>query len=265
MDTLDLKPKYAIGTVVYMPMTERTVEQLDCPDCLGTKVWAVQSPAGGEYTTDCPRCQQTYSFRDNMPSLKVERYVGKAQARTITGYEVNSRPHHGNAKIVYKASCGGSSYWTMNEPDVFENETDALAAAEIMAAEKNTATDEKPEVLKARKFSSLKLDDARFDEFKNGIWNSNYHAGNILQRVKTALEGEEGDEERDTAQIIEDLREAARWDFGYHVENLPLVPLVQAAMASEDGAVRAALDGLPQAMVDLLSGKTLAELKALGA
>lgn len=254
-------PRYAIGDTVYIATTERTVEKLPCPDCLGEREWKVQSPAGGEYTTPCPRCGRTYSLSENMPSLQIERHVGKAQSRLITGLELDARPSEWRAAVTYRCSTGGSSWNSLTDKDVFATQEAAQIAADLRAAEMNTKSDETPQVLASRRFSSLTLDDARFDQFKNGVWNAHYHAGALLERVKTALDGEDGNEERSASDIIEDLREAARWDFSYHVEHLPLTPLVKAAMASDDPAVRDGLAKLPEVMVALLSGKTLADMQ----
>jgi hypothetical protein len=247
-------PKYAIGDTIYVATTERTVDQLQCPDCLGSGKWTVFSPAGGEYTTTCPRCQSTYSFSENLPSLKVERWVGKAQARLITGMEINAVASGWREAVEYHSTTGTSSWYTIKEADAFGAEADAQAVADAQAAEKNVAVEASPEVLTSRHFSSLTLDQGRWDQFKNGIWNTQYHAGALLQKVREALNGEDGNEEKSVPDIIESLRDAARWDFKYHLDNLPLTPLVTAALASDDITVKAAADALPDTMRLLLSG-----------
>lgn len=241
-------PRFAIGDVVYVAAVERSVEQLPCPDCLGTKKWTVKSPAGGEYTTACPRCGDTYSLRNDMPSLKVECWVGKANRRVITGMEL-----HAGRTPEYRSEIGQGSSWIVHEDKAWLTEAEAQAVADAQAADKNVVTAEKPEVLTSRHVASLTLDEGRWDQFKNGVWNSHYHAGALFERVREALDGEDGNEERTTSQIIEDLREASRWDFKYHVENLPFTPLVLAALASDDDAVKAAVDALPEAMKVLMT------------
>lgn len=242
-------PKFAIGDTVWVATVERTTEQLPCPDCLGEKKWAVLSPAGGEYTTECPRCRQTYSLRNELPSLTVERFVGKAEPRVLTGMEL-----HVGCTPEYRAHISGGSSWVVYEDKAWLTEAEAQAVADAQAAAKNTEVAETPEVLTKRHFSSLNLDEARWDQFKNGIWNSQYHAANIVERVQAALEGEDGNAERSTSEIIEDLRDALRWDLRYHVKNLPFTPLVSAALGSSDPVVKAAADALPDAMKALMTG-----------
>lgn len=241
-------PRFAIGDVVYVAEIERSVEELPCPDCLGTRKWAVQSPAGGTYTTNCPRCRNEYSLRNDMPSLKVECWIGKANRRVITGMEI-----HAGRTPEYRSEIGQGSSWIVYEDKAWLTEQEAQAVADAKAAEKNVEAAEKPEVLTSRHFSSLSLDEGRWDQFKNGVWNSHYHAGALFEKVREALDGEDGNQERTTADIIEDLREAARWDFKYHVENLPFTPLVLAALASDDVAVKAAADALPETMKSLMT------------
>jgi len=247
-------PKYAIGDTVYVAIVERSVERLPCPDCFGSGKWSVASPAGGEYTTDCPRCKQTYSLNRNLPSLAVERWVGVAAARPITGIEINAATDTWRSAVEYRSVIGQGSYYTMKEADVFASADEAQVVADQQAAEKNVAVEQSPEVLSKRHFASLTLDEGRWDEFKNGIWNTQYHAGCLLEKVRECLIGEDGDEDRTDAEALEALRDAARWDFKYHVENLPLLPLVTAALSSSDATVKGAADALPEPMKKLLGG-----------
>jgi hypothetical protein len=215
---------------------------------LPAKKWAVRSPAGGEFTTDCPRCSKSYYGNRDLPSLDVEHWVGKAVARTLTGMEL----HVGQA-VEYRASIGGGSSWSVRENEAWRTEAEAQAIADAAASEKNTESAEKPEVLNARHFADLTLDEGKWDAFKNGIWNSQYHASAIVEKVREVVEGEDGDQTPDTAAALEGLRDALGWDFKYHVENLPFTPLVTAALVSEDPSVKAAADALPDTMKALMT------------
>ncbi|WP_380778030.1 hypothetical protein [Sphingomonas sp. R86520] len=241
-------PMFAIGETVYVASVERQTEKLPCPDCLGAKKWAVLSPAGGEFTTDCPRCSKSYYGNRDLPSLDVEHWAGKALARTLTGMEL----HVGQA-VKYRSSISGSSSWIVRESEAWRTEAEAQAIADSKAAEKNTEAAEKPEVLNARHFADLTLDEGKWDAFKNGVWNTQYHASNIVAKVREAVEGEDGEEAPNNTEALENLREALGCDFKYHVENLPFTPLVTAALASEDPVVKAAADALPDAMKALMT------------
>jgi hypothetical protein len=242
-------PAFAIGDVLWTAFTESTTEQLPCPDCNGSQKWDVTAPSGEHFTAGCPRCTKTYSFNNELPSLNIRRAVGKVRRHVITGYEVNSRPWTGECAVRYRTD--GS--YIVDEDKAFTDEQSAQIHADALAIKANADLDTTVEVLKARHFSTLSMDEARTSEMKNGVWESHYHAGCLLRRVKDALDGENDDEERSPSEVIEDLREATRWDFGYHVKHLPLSSLIAAAASSSDPAVRDALKALPEAMVVLFA------------
>jgi uncharacterized protein YbaR (Trm112 family) len=215
-------PKYKIGDTVWSATTERQTDRLPCPDCKGEQVWNVRSPAGEAFTCACPRCCRTYSFRDDMPSLDVDRYEPKAIKHVITGVSVDTdRAGFGEA-IEYRSRAASGGSYILYEGKVYDSEETALVVAKLMAAEKQTEYEAEPRALTSRHFSSLSMNEGKFDQHKNGLWSAHYHAGNLLERVKTALDGEDGSEERSPDQVIEDLRDATRWDFKYHIENMPL-------------------------------------------
>jgi uncharacterized protein YbaR (Trm112 family) len=244
-------PKYKIGDSVWLASTESTTERLPCPDCKGEKVWQVQSPAGEQFTCACPRCQTTYSFRNGMPSLDVQRVKPVVECRVITGISLDAASGEFRDAIEYRSSNSSCSWRTMKEAEMYDSEEAAMRVAKLKAAERNTALDEEPQILRSRHFSSLSMQEGKFDQYKNGLWSAHYHAGDLLQRVNAALDGEDGDEERNPDAIIEDLREAVRWDFSYHVEHMPLREFFAAASDSPDPAMKAAFDALPEGMREL--------------
>lgn len=252
-------PKYKIGDAVWLASVESTTERLPCPDCKGEKVWQVTSPAGEAYTCACPRCQRTYSFRDDMPSLDVQRVKPIVTCRIITGISVNAVHNQWNEAIEYRSTTSSSSWTTMRESEMYDSEETAMIVAKLKASDKNTELDGTPQVLQSRHFSSLSMQEGKFDQHCNGLWSAHYHAGNLLGRVNAALDGEDGNEERSPEAIIEDLREAVRWDFPYHVEHMPLRSLFEAASVSVDPAIKDQFDKLPEGMRNLFGAKAPVE------
>lgn len=252
-------PKYKIGDAVWLAGTESTTERLPCPDCKGEQVWHVQSPAGEDFTCACPRCQRTYSFRDDMPSLDVRRVQPSVERRVITGISIDAIHGEFRDAIEYRSSNSSCSWRTMKEAEMYDSEEAAMVVAKLKAAEGNATLDDEPSVLQSRHFSSLSMNEGKFDQHKNGLWSAHYHAGNLLHRVKAALDGEDGNEERTPDQIIDDLREAVRWDLPYHIDNMPLGNFFRAAGVSSDPEIKALYDALPEGMRDLFAPKARAE------
>lgn len=252
-------PKYEIGTAVFLPSTDSKTEKLPCPDCLDERQWQATSPAGESYTFSCPRCGN-YTYHD-LPSLTLTRHFGTVRVAEIFGYEVE------RDKVIYKAATDPAntcSYNTVEEGAVCTTREAAQQVADLRAADLNRKADATVEVIAKRHLGSLRLDDARFDQFKNGIWAAHYHAGQIIERVRSALFGSERPDSTDpdalrgAKTIFEDLRSAVQYDLSYPVDNMPLAALVVAAAASEDPGIKAALATYPQSVIDMFT-KPLAE------
>lgn len=55
-----MKPKFKIGDVVYGAKSYKINKQIQCPDCLGKKVWEVRLPSGEEFTIPCSTCERGF-------------------------------------------------------------------------------------------------------------------------------------------------------------------------------------------------------------
>lgn len=250
-------PRYAIGAYIYRPFTDYTTEKLPCPDCLDTGQWTATSPAGETFTLGCPRCGQ-YTYHD-LPSLRVARHRGHALPLVICGYEVRE-----DGRVEYRAREPGTSggWYTVAEQDVILDQTAAQTIADLLAASANAKQETHPETLKARHFAGMRLDAAQFDQFQNGLWAAHYHAANLIERVRWSLFGTDDRDAEDTQapeQVVADLRDAARNDFDYHIDAMPLAPLIRAAANSSDEAVTEALAKVPVPMVEMFTKPVLPE------
>lgn len=138
-----IETKYGVGDVVWHANIQNQKAQHDCPDCLGAKKWAVASPAGGEYSIACPRCSTSY-VSDSGLSLTYTTYTGVAAKRTIGSVRHDSFGHFGeegprNEYMCSETGVGGGTIY--RECDLFTTEEEAMAVAELRAAEHNAKTE----------------------------------------------------------------------------------------------------------------------------
>ncbi|HUW80450.1 MAG TPA: hypothetical protein VMV54_06090, partial [Acidocella sp.] len=81
-------PKYKLGQTVWLAFTVSTKGMHDCPDCLGAKVWSLESPAGLKTTTPCIRCCGGHFSNDrSIPPLSYEKKVASTRPLTIGSIE----------------------------------------------------------------------------------------------------------------------------------------------------------------------------------
>ena len=136
-----IETKYSVGDVVYFASTISTRKRHDCPDCLGSRKWSAQSPAGGVFEFGCPRCAAPYQ-NDRDLSLDYTAYEPTAGRLTIGSVQVNTAPgayDSGNRYMCRETGVGSGTIY--NEDRLFETEEDALKAAKTIADEQNLKTD----------------------------------------------------------------------------------------------------------------------------
>lgn len=262
------QPKYQIGDVFWVPEVVTETRRLDCPDCLGTRKWAVTTPAGGVLETECIRCSWSYR-NDKLPSLDYETAVAKASRRLIHGIKLTSPDMPSNdwgEPVRYSCSSDSGTNWTIDESKTFATEADALAAAQTRADVKNVKTTETPEHVDKIRLSGLPFKDARFDEFKNGVWGAWYNyrrfKGAIVETIEDP-ETEGGTKE----ELIAALKDKIGWE--NHPTHRDWPKLVEFTCAVEDfldvenggkpemvDRMIKARDALPKFQREILNGKT---------
>lgn len=157
-------PKHKIGDKFYIAGTKRENRKHDCPDCLGEKVFKVTSPAGGEYTLECPRCGDRYGLRD-VPSLRHSVYSPDVTECVISGYSVNEWAEKG---VTYRSARG----YTVPEGKVITDPEVAMMQAKLLAAKQNEEAEQKPEVMAIKHFAGIELKEAVSDQFKTGLYDA---------------------------------------------------------------------------------------------
>lgn len=177
-----IETKYSVGDVVYFASTVSTRKKHDCPDCLGTRKWSAQSPAGSTFEFACPRCTASYQS-DRDLSLDYTAYAPAAGRLTIGSIQVNTAPgayDHGTRYMCVETGVGSGSIY--NEDRLFETEAEAMAAAQALADEQNTTTDwivqlyNKTLTLSDYQLESAKLKLAEDAKSRAGsmLWNLGY-------------------------------------------------------------------------------------------
>ncbi len=240
-------PKFRIGQTVFFADTDKASEQLDCPDCLGSKHWRVEMPSGDTHDVPCQRCcgGMVYNRIDDLPSLTYEVSNPVARAFVITNVEVRAKGW--GASVGPEVKYGNSGSQWREEPYLYADEAEALTVAKLIAAKQNDKAEAKAERIQARNIGGMKLEDARFDQFKNGLWNAWYAYRSLAEKLEEHLNTDDGRSSEDT---LESLRDDIRWEMDYRKkEERPLdvlVDAVQAALAGDQTKLAAAYEALPE-------------------
>lgn len=236
-------PKFAEGQTVWFYDTKREAEYLPCPDCMGAKVWKVETPAGLTYDTPCQRCEggHTYSRHDEVVPLAYTVWSAAIRPMTITGIDVRSKGDFGEGpQITYWAGNSGRQ-----EDAVWATEAEAAEAAAVKVGALNATERATPECLAAKNIGKLTLDKALYDQFANGLWNAWYAYRSLVEAVESGLDGYE----QLNAKELSDFRDGLKWDVEYREgQNRPLDVLVAAvrdALEGDDTKLAAAYEALP--------------------
>lgn len=133
-----IETKFSVGDAVWHAGTTTEAKQHPCPDCKGEKKWKVISPAGGEYTTACPRCSAFFNS-DREMMLTYTAHVASVRRLTIGSIQYNSHPgsyDHGARYMCVETGVGGGSVY--DEGRLFATEDEARVAAELIASNANS-------------------------------------------------------------------------------------------------------------------------------
>lgn len=124
--------KYSVGDVVYYATTIATRKQHPCPDCLGSRKWKAQSPAGAEFEFDCPRCSTRFQANSDL-SLSYTAHVGHVEKLTIGQVRAQVGGDREETEYMcHETGIGGGSVY--RESMLFTSAEDAQKAADAIAA-----------------------------------------------------------------------------------------------------------------------------------
>lgn len=238
-------PKYRIGQSVFHASETSVRERMACPDCLGTKLWKVTTPSGGELETECMRCNGQLK-RNNIPSLDVTTWKPVVTRLTIGSVRIdtNESPEHGWHREPVSYMCretGVGSGTIYYESQIFQTEDEAQKAAEAKAAARTAEDRARPQRVEQIRVSYLNLKDAALEQFRSGLWNSWYRYRNLRKTIVEFLE----DENKAASELRDDIQSELDYDTKYRTENHPLDALIAAASKVDDADVKKALAAIP--------------------
>ncbi len=114
--------KYEIGQEVWRASWDSETSYIECPDCAGTARVRVMLPDDSIVSIECEGCRHGYYGSDG----RIHAYDRKATAKLVcvTGLEMRDG----------KTEWQTSDSYRVGEEDLFDNEADALARAQALAA-----------------------------------------------------------------------------------------------------------------------------------
>lgn len=183
-----IETKFSVGDVVYHAQTTTETRMHPCPDCLGTKAWRAVSPAGGEFSVECPRCGGGYQSNRAL-NLKYSVYVPAPRRLTIGSVRVNTAHDDydgGNSYMCLETGVGSGSVY--REDDLFTSEEEARRAAQARADIENAAADGwvATQYAETVKFSDYELKDAEIKAAESRAWSAGYRAGLLAEEIEEA-------------------------------------------------------------------------------
>ncbi|MFA6125496.1 hypothetical protein [Sphingomonas sp.] len=167
-------PKYAIGDKVWNYYTTHVEREWPCPDCLGTKKWAVSTPAGGALIVACPRCSGRNIVRE-MPSLRYTARTAAVRELTIGSVRIDTAETDRDKVSYMCVETGVGSGSVYNESMLFATEAECKVAGDAVAAVETNSMHSRPEFLHAKDLGKLHMQAAVDRLFHDSTWAAWYH------------------------------------------------------------------------------------------
>jgi hypothetical protein len=173
-------PKWKVGDTVFTVETRDGQETAQCPDCLGTKVWAVRSPGGFETTVECPRCSGT-------GKLGLRSRMALVRQLTVGSLRVSTVAYHGDEHIEYmcdETGVGSGSIW--RESRLRATREEAAAAAELEAAKERADLDrglpgeERRQIRYLNKYTMMTAEAKAADR---RAWSAEYDYRRLIENI----------------------------------------------------------------------------------
>lgn len=185
--------KFDIGDTVFHARTATTVKSHPCPDCIGSKKWIAQSPAGGSFEVPCIRCASNYQANHRL-SLNYSSFEPVARRLTIGSVRADTNSDRSPEYMCVETGVGSGNVY--READLFRTEAEALVAAQAQANVQNTNPDGwvAKQYDETARFSDYELKDAEIEAAKQA-------SSLALIGVRDLLE------DLDEAESLEDVRQ----------------------------------------------------------
>lgn len=139
---MQLRPKYDVGDTVFCaghPAYEGYTEQ--CPDCLGSGVWKVETPAGDSFPCKCETCGVGSWTGAGSGRITKYKYSSWVRRLTIGSVRIDTADKNPISYMCNETGVGsGNVYY---EEQLFDNEESAKVAGQIAAADAQRELDER--------------------------------------------------------------------------------------------------------------------------
>lgn len=125
-----IKPKYQLGDVVYLGSSEWMQEPVECPDCLGAKIWIVTTPANEQFETYCRTCWHGFDGC----SGTIADYDYRPMVRQLTIGQIQAKEMEHKIDITYmcvETGIGSGTVW--NENNLFVTRAEAQGYGEAQS------------------------------------------------------------------------------------------------------------------------------------
>lgn len=192
-----IETKYSIGDVIFCASTHVVQKQHPCPDCKGERRWKAVSPAGSEYSFECPRCSARF-LNDRDLSLTYSCAVPVATRMTIGSIKHDTHDSNWKSdawvkgpKTQYMCVETGVGSGSMHDEDrLFADEADALECAKLMANETNSKVEWIVKTYnKTLSISDYQLENAMMQEAKDAKSNASrmlWNVGYLFEKIEEA-------------------------------------------------------------------------------
>ena len=137
---MKIETKYSIGDVVFHGRNTVTASSVECPDCKGSKEWAVTTPAGDSMAAPCPTCDTLYG-----PTGFIQKHERTPLVERLTIGSVRFDSHDTSdgrepvSSMCSETGVGSGSIWYESRLRETREEAEADAVASIAVDEKRVA------------------------------------------------------------------------------------------------------------------------------
>lgn len=127
--------KYGIGDLVWVSNVDSAEVRVQCPDCLGRRVWMCSLPSGEAVSIPCPTCH--YGWDGSRGYLTEYGCKPRPWRGTVGSIRINTADREVVAYMLEETGVGSGTIHY--ESRLFDNEGDALADSIKRAQEQSEA------------------------------------------------------------------------------------------------------------------------------
>ena len=124
-------PKYSFGQRVFSSQATTMHTTVPCRDCLGKKVWNVETPAGAKFVSPCQTCMEGWSIPSGVN--KVIAPLPRVQELTIGSVRIDTAASDGHFVEYMCEETGIGSGSIHYESRLYLTENEAMEAAVVEA------------------------------------------------------------------------------------------------------------------------------------